>query len=145
MRFNHAPEVMPDRHNSMPIVPNDVMILIQRVALAIAHGLDLNDTVSVEALARQLETDLVPRIVPDRRYALRELEEKFGYKHSTFYRRRGHLIRKDGRASYILGRELLADLEATPRLVSGDGAHVLKTLPPRQRGRPRKSRDPGST
>ena len=136
---------MPDRHNSTSVVPHDVKTLIRRVGVAIVDGLDLNDTVSVEALARRLETDLVPRIVPDRRYALRELEEKFGFTHSAFYRHRRHLIRKDGRKSFVLGRELLADLEGCPRLIPGDQANGAKTAPPRPRGRPRKSLDQGST
>lgn len=124
------------------VVPHDIVALIMRVGREIAHGLDLGGRSAVGALARQIETECVPRIIPDRRYTLRELRETFGYTHSAFYRHRRHLIRKDGRKSYVLGRELLADLEAYPRLGPIAGGSGKTTALPRPRGRSRKN--PGS-
>jgi hypothetical protein len=101
MRSDYAAGVMPNHCLPTSVVPQDLVAVIQRVAREITHGLDIYNAPAVEALARQLETDLVPRIIPDRRYALRELEERFGYTHSAFYRSHRHLIRKDSRKSFV--------------------------------------------
>jgi hypothetical protein len=53
--------------------PSDLIGIIKRVGHAIAAGLDVNDEEAVAKLATQLEPDLAPRIIPDRRYRLREL------------------------------------------------------------------------
>jgi hypothetical protein len=141
MRLYDVPEVMPGCYDSTSVVPHDVMTLIRRVGRAIEHGLDISNTHDVETLARQLETNLVPRIIPDRRYALRELKETFGFTHSAFYRHHKHIIRKDGRKSFVLGRDLMAELDACPRLMPVVVDRGGNTAPSRPRGRPRKHSD----
>ena len=104
--------------------------------------MDVNDNAAVAAFAKQIERELLPRIIPDRRYSIPELVEKFGYTRGLFYKRRKHLIRKDGRKSFVLGRELLADIEAAPTLAPAvpavTTAIAAAAAPPRRRGRPRK-------
>jgi hypothetical protein len=61
----------------------------------------------VAALADKVEADLklTPPINPDRRYRLKELKS-LGYERGRLYKAHKSLIRKDGRKSYILGRDL---------------------------------------
>jgi len=115
--------------------PYDLTRIIRQVEREIAAGLNIHDNAAVAALAKQFETDLAPRIIPDRRYSITELVKQFGYTRGLFYKRHKHLIRKDGRKSFVLGRELLADIESTPTL---SGITVQASEPPRRRGRPRK-------
>jgi hypothetical protein len=119
-------------------VPHDLVNIIRVVGREIADGLDIADAEAVSALARRIEPELSPRIVADRLYGIGELKKRFGYTHSAIYGRRKHLIRKDhGRKSVILGRDLLADIDAAPHLVHSDPS--TPTAPPRPRGRPRKA------
>ena len=123
---------MPDMNLSTPL---DIMRVITLVERELAAGLNLGDGSAVVALAKQIERDLVPRIIPDRRYTIPELVNQFGYTRGLLYKRHKHLIRKDGRKSFVWGRELLADIEAAPTL----GARAIgNTVAPRRRGRPRK-------
>jgi hypothetical protein len=117
--------------------PHDLVNITRRVSRELAAGLDISDTKAVAALARAIEPELTPRIIPDRRYTVQ-------HTHSGIYGRRKHLIRKDhGDRSVILGRDLLADQEALPRLVSpvlqADGAGESPPASPRRPGRPRKN------
>jgi hypothetical protein len=87
--------------------------LIGRIA-----GLDLTDKAAVGALARQMDWDLFPEVVPDRAYRIKELEP-FGFKKGRIYKASktdGLIIRKNGRSSYILGRDLLAWIDRAPIL-----------------------------
>src|SRR6185369_3137141 len=124
---------------------HDIESIIKRVSRELAAGLDISDTKAVAAFARAIEPELTPRIIPDRPYTVQQLKRWFGYTHSGIYGRRKHLIRKDhGNRSVILGRDLLADQEALPRLVSpvlqADGAGESPPASPRRpRGRPRKN------
>jgi hypothetical protein len=147
MRVDCAAGVMPNQCPSMSVVPHDLVLVIKCVGHEIQHGLDISNTPAVEALARQLESNLIPRIIPDRRYTLRELEERFGFTHSAFYRNHKQLIRKDGRKSFVLGRDLLAYLDACPRLMPVVDDRAGTTVPRRRRGRPSKtpSDDPDGT
>ena len=145
MRFNHAPEVMPDRHNSRPIVPNDVMILIQRVALAIAHGLDLNDTVSVEALARQLETIWCRVSFRTAVTLCGELQEKFGYKPQHLFTAVSDTLSGRTGGHRISWAGICWPIKKPARALCLGMAQTFKTAPPCQRGRPRKSPDQVST
>jgi hypothetical protein len=122
--------------------PYDLTRIIKQVEREIAAGLDVNDNAAVAAFAKQIERELLPRIIPDRCYSIPELVEKFGYTRGLFYKRRKHLIRKDGRKSFVLGRELLADIEAAPTLAPAvpavTTAIAAAAAQPRRRGRPRK-------
>jgi hypothetical protein len=140
MRIDYAAEVMPNQYLPISGTPQDLTVMIQRVVREIAQGLDIDDTPAVGALTRQLESNLIPRIIPDRRYTLRELE-RFGYTRSAFYRSHRHLIRKDKRKSFVLGRALLADLESCPRLAPLADVTGGNAAPSRPRGRPRKHSD----
>ena len=118
---------------------SDMARIIKRVGLEITAGLNVNDNDAVTALAHRMEHDLLPRIMPDRRYSIRELVEKFGYTRGL--PRYKQLIRKDGRKSFILGRDLLSEMESTPRLAATVPVAVTgATAAParRDRGRPRK-------
>jgi hypothetical protein len=133
---------MVQQHLAATAAPYDLTRFIKQVERELAAGLDVNDNVAVAVLAKQIERDLLPRIIPDRRYSIPELVEKFGYTRGLFYKRRKHLIRKDGRKSFVLGRELLADIEAAPTLAPAvpavTTAIAAAAAPPRRRGRPRK-------
>jgi len=121
--------------------PYDMARVIKRVGLEITAGLNVNDNDAVAALAHRMEHDLLPRIMPDRRYSIRELVEKFGYTRGLLYKRYKHLIRKDGRKSFILGRDLLSEMESAPRLAAVVPVAVTgATAPPArcERGRPHK-------
>jgi hypothetical protein len=127
--------------SSRSALPYDLMNIIRRVGHEVVTGrLDIGDANAVVALARQIEPDLAPRIVPDKLYRIPELKRRFGYTHSAIYGRRRHLIRKDRGRSVILGRDLLVDQDAMPHLVAppeaaGTDAAVAARRP---RGRPRK-------
>jgi hypothetical protein len=119
--------------------PYDLKRVIRRVAREVAAGLDISDTASVAELADKIDRDFKPEIVPDRRYRLKELEP-FGFKRGRLYKAYKHLIHKDGRMSYVIGRDVLALAETAPTLA----AKSLPTRPdaptaPRRRGRPRKA------
>jgi hypothetical protein len=89
------------------------------------------------ALAANIERDLqlAPPINPDRRYSLAEIQKNgYGPKRGRFYKAHKHLIRKDGRASYVLGRDLLALRDAAPTVATCPTTPVVR----RPRGRPRK-------
>lgn len=103
--------------------------LIKRIGREIAAGLNVNDSEAIAKLAQQIEPALALRIIPDRRYRIAELEV-YGFKRGHFYKVYRHLIRKDGEMSYVVGRDLLALIEAAP---------TVADLAPRPRGRPRKS------
>jgi hypothetical protein len=111
--------------------------IICDVVRAIRAGLNLDDAVAVEALGREIERHLTPRINPDRRYRLKELEQ-FGYKKGRFYKANKHLIKKDGRSSYVLGRDLLALNDTAPTVVARPVPEQRSQARPR--GRPRKIR-----
>jgi hypothetical protein len=116
---------------------HDLIGVIKRIGREFAAGLNVNDNEAMAKLAQQIEPALVPRINPDRRYRIAELEV-YGFKRGHFYKVYRHLIRKDGEMSYVLGRDLLALIEAAPTIADS---------PPRRRGRPRKSvpREPEDT
>jgi len=118
--------------------------IVQYVAQQAAAGLGLEDQRVVATIAEQIGRDLqqrggvldqpMPRINPDRRYQIGELEQ-YGYKKGRFYKAHKHLIRKDGRKSYVLGLDLLLLNENAPTLAS----HPPKPQPMRRpRGRPTK-------
>jgi len=91
----------------------------------------------VAALAAKIERDLqlTPPINPDRRYSLAEIQKNgYGPKRGRFYKAYKHLIRKDGGASYVLGRDLLALCETAPTVATCPTTPVVR----RPRGRPRK-------
>src|SRR5215813_11848245 len=111
------------------VVPYDLIGIIKRICCEVAAGLNVNDNQAVAKLAQQIELDLVARIIPDRRYRIAELE-LYGFKRGHFYKVYRHLIRKDGEMSYVVGRDLLALVEAAPTVADS---------PPRRRGRPRKA------
>src|SRR4051812_39611064 len=140
MRIDYAAEVMPHQCLSTFAAPQDLIVVIQRVGREIAQGLDIGNTPAVAALARQCESILVPRIIPDRRYGIGELA-RFGYAPSTFYRSHSDLIRKDHRKSFVLGRDVLAYTEACLRLRPLADPKGGNTAPKRRRGRPRKHLD----
>ena len=50
--------------------PYDLTRIIKQVEREIAAGLDVNDNVAVAAFAKQIERELLPRIIPDRRYSI---------------------------------------------------------------------------
>src|SRR5215472_14513383 len=109
--------------------PYNLVGIIKRICCEFAAGLNVNDNAAIAKLAQQIELDLVLRIIPDRRYRIAELEV-YGFKRGHFYKVYRHLIRKEGRMSYVLGRDLLALIEAAP---------TIADTPPRPRGRPRKA------
>ena len=111
------------------VVAYDLVDIIKLIGREFAAGLNVNDNEAVAKLAQQIEPDLVPRIIPERRYRIGELE-LYGFKRGHFYKVYRHLIRKDGEMSYVLGRDLLALIEAAPTIADS---------PPRRRGRPRKA------
>jgi len=93
----------------------------------------------VAALAEKVTADLkmTAGINPDREYSLSEIGEYgFGPKKGRFYKAYKHIIRKDGRRSYVLGRDLLALREGAPTLATSP-APFQPTMR-RPRGRPRK-------
>jgi hypothetical protein len=93
---------------------------------------------AIEALAR----DVAREIVPDRAYRIAELAD-FGFRRGRLYKaaNAGDIaIRKNGRASYIMGHDLLAFIAAAPTLgqprrVADDGPATAPATSPR-RGRP---------
>jgi hypothetical protein len=118
--------------------PYDLTRVIRRVAQEVAAGLDIDDTASVANLADKIDRDFRAEIIPDRRYRLKELEP-FGYKKGRLYKAHKHLIHKDGRMSYVIGRDLLALAETAPTLAARPPQPQPDTcVPPRRRGRPRK-------
>jgi hypothetical protein len=90
---------------------------------------------AVARLVKLIEPDPLPRINPDRRYRIAELEQ-FGFKPGLLYKRHKDLIRKDGHLSYMLGRDVLTLNETAPKLVGS--APATMTVVHRRRGRPRK-------
>jgi hypothetical protein len=88
----------------------------------------------IAALAEKIEADLrlTPPINPDRRYKLKELKP-LGYERGRLYKAHQNVIRKDGRKSYVLGRDLLALNDAAPTLAMSPAPTTR-----RPRGRPRK-------
>jgi len=124
------------KHLGIGATPHDVTRVIKHVERQLAAGLDINDAAAVATLAKQIENDLLPRIIPDRRYDIPELEQ-FGYKAGIIYKRHKHLIRKDGRKSYIVGRDLIALRDNAPTLVANSNP-AEPTPTRRPRGRPRK-------
>jgi hypothetical protein len=125
----HRPAVTPAR---------DLIAIITRVIRARDAGLDVNDSEAIEKLVRRIEPDLTPRINPDRRYGIREVE-CWGYTRGLMYGRYRHLIRKCGRSSFVLGGDLLAATEGAPRLVPAPLLPAAVVGAPRRRGRPRKA------
>lgn len=125
---------------SHPARASDLERVIRRVAREVAASLDISDTASLTELAHRIGRDLKPEIIPDRAYRINELKA-FGFKRGRTYKaaRAGQLvIRKNGRASFVMGRDLLAMIEHAPTL----GAPVVRANPadaPARRGRPRKS------
>jgi hypothetical protein len=117
--------------------PSDLIGIIKRVGHAIAAGLDVNDEEAVAKLATQLEPDLAPRIIPDRRYRLRELK-KFGFTPGSLYKSHRDVIRHDEKANitFVLGRDVWK-LNDTA-LTLGASPTVASVALPRRRGRPRK-------
>src|ERR1700732_2180488 len=111
---------MVQQHLTAATAPYDLTRIIKQVEREIATGLDVNDNAAVAALATKIEhdLDLMPRIHPDRRYRLPELK-RYGYKPGRFYKAYKHLIHKDGRLSYVLGRALLMMAETAPTLADG--------------------------
>ena|SRR5947209_7182160 len=116
------------------VVPYDLIDIISRIGREFAAGLNINDDEAIAKLAQQIEPALVLRIVPHRRYRIAELEA-YGFKRGYFYKVYRHLIRKEGRMSYVVGRDLLALIEAAPTFADPP----LPAGPPRRRGRPRKA------
>jgi hypothetical protein len=118
--------------------------IVKYVGREAAAGLDLQYQQAVAAVAVQIERDLLlrgglhqntPRIIPDRRYQIKELEQ-FGFKKGRFYKEYKHLIRKDGRKSYVMGHDLLALNQNAPTLASIPPQRAPQIRRPR--GRPRK-------
>jgi len=124
----HRPAVMPT---------HELIGIIMRIVRARDAGLDVNDSEAITKLAKEVERDLVPRINPDMAYSIAELE-RWGLRHGFFYGRHRHLIRKDGRKTFVWGREVLAEIEAMPKLAPDPvrGGKIAATT--RRRGRPRK-------
>jgi len=130
--------------------------LTSLINVAKTAGLDMLSSAQMDdlvtALAGKIEHDfgLMPCIHPDRRYQLHELKQ-YGYGRGRFYKAYKHLIRKDGRKSYVLGRDLLELVETAPTLAASPSPTQLDAPAlPRRRGRPqktvtgeRKAADPG--
>ena len=116
----------------------DLVGIVMRIVRERDAGLDINDREAVARLAQKVELDLAPRINPDRRYRIAELKA-FGYKPGFFYGRNRHLIRKDHRSTFILGRDLLAVTESAPSLAPTSALPAEAVAAPRRRGRPRKA------
>ena len=116
------------------VVPYDLIDIISRIGREFAAGLSGNDNEAIAKLAQQIEPALALRIIPERRYRIAELEV-YGFKRSHFYKVHRHLIRKDGRISYVVGGDLLALIEAAPTFAD----QPLPAGPPRRRGRRRKA------
>ena len=116
----------------------DLVGIVMRIVRERDAGLDINDREAVARLAQKVEPDLAPRINPDRRYRIAELKA-FGYKPGFFYGRNRHLIRKDHRSTFILGRDLLAVTESAPSLAPTSALPAEAVAAPRRRGRPRKA------
>src|SRR5262245_37064676 len=94
--------------------PYDLAGILKRFARA--FRLDIDDQ-AIEKFARESEADLVPRIVPDRRYRLAELEHCFGIKRGRIYKAHKDVIRNEGRSAFVLGRDALMLNETAPKLV----------------------------
>ena len=94
----------------------------------------------VAAIADKVEADLQlrpPIINPDREYSLTEIRENgFGPKQGRFYKAYKHIIRKDGRRSYVIGRDLLDLRNRAPTLATSPVP--MPSAMRRPRGRPRK-------
>src|SRR5690349_21676025 len=112
--------------------PYDLAGILKRFASA--FGLNVDDE-GIEKFARESEPDLVPRIVPDRRYSLADLERWFGIKRGRIYKAHKDVIRNEGRSAFVLGRDVLTLNETAPKLV---GKTPTRTALHRPRGRPRK-------
>jgi hypothetical protein len=113
--------------------PYDLARILKRFARA--FRLHVDDE-AIDKFARDSEPDLVPRIVPDRRYSLAELEHCFGIKRGRIYKAHKDVIRNEGRSAFVLGRDVLALNETAPKLVGK--APISTAAVPRRRGRPRK-------
>lgn len=103
------------------VCPNGASVvthhILQHIERAVAAG-DLRDSSQRIALAAAIERDLSPRIIPDRGYAINELEQ-FGYKRGRLYKAvktEGLIVRKNGAASKILGRDFLEWIDRMPIL-----------------------------
>ena len=112
--------------------PYDLTRILKRFARA--FGLDVDDE-TVEKFAREAEPDLVPRLVPDRRYSYAELERWFAVKRGRLYKAHRDVIRNEGRSAFVLGRDVSTLNETAPKLV---GKLPTSTASHRPRGRPRK-------
>lgn len=125
--------------------PPDLVGVIMRIIRARDAGLDVSDNAAITKLAKEVEHDLVPRINPDSSYRIPDLE-RWGLTHGFFYGPHRHLLRKDGRKTFVWGREVLAEIEAMPKLA----LHTVERRNParerRGRARPPKNTagsDPG--
>src|SRR5437764_15022379 len=90
---------------------SDLIGVIKRIGREFAAGLSGNDNEAIAKLAQQIEPALALRIIPERRYRIAELEV-YGFKRGHFYKVHRHLIRKDGRISYVVGRDLLTLIQS---------------------------------
>jgi hypothetical protein len=113
--------------------PYDLTGILKRFARV--FGLDVDDE-TIEKFAREAEPDLVPRIVPDRRYSYAELERWFAVKRGRLYKAHKDVIRNEGRSAFVLGRDVSILNETAPKLVGS--APATMTVVHRRRGRPRK-------
>ena len=117
--------------------PSDLIAIIKRIGREFAAGLNIDDDTALAKLAKHIESDLTPRINPDRRYRISELD-RYGYKPGRFYKAHKHLIHKDGGISYVLGRDLLTLAATAPTLAVPPASGGIAATLPRRRGRPRK-------
>jgi hypothetical protein len=113
--------------------PHDLTRILKRFASA--FGVDVADE-AIENFAKEAAPELAPRIIPDRRYKIAELEWWFGLKRGRLYKAHKEVIRNEGRSAFVLGRDVLTLNETAPKLVGK--APTSTALLPRRRGRPRK-------
>ena len=118
---------------------DDIIGIVKHVERELSAGLNVNDPAALAALAQKIQRDLLPRIHPERWYTLAEIDKSgIGPKKGRLYKAYPHLIRKEGRKSYVLGRDLLVLRDGAPTLAASTGAMPFPQ-PPRRRGRPRKA------
>src|SRR5438067_1388667 len=106
-------------HFSPASPTNSIESLVQLVKTA---GLDtlcpaeLDKLVSAVAAKIEHNMDVIN---PDRWYSIDEIQQKgIGPKKGRWYKAYQHLIKKDGRKSYILGRDLLALPDNAPTMAN---------------------------
>ncbi|MBV9966325.1 MAG: hypothetical protein JO008_11590 [Alphaproteobacteria bacterium] len=93
----------------------------------------------IAAIASHIERQQIPRINPDRRYRVEELEP-YGFKKGQFYKAHRHLICKDGRMSFVPGAAVLELVHKAPKLdPAAEPVEGKMVAPKRGRGRPRKT------